>query len=47
MPTLISVEKALVQLFGKTRKGIDILPPTRDALEIHGVHANRQAKIWL
>lgn len=28
-------------------KGLDMLPPTRDALELHIARANHQEKIWL
>jgi len=38
---------ARLQLFVKAKKGLDMLPPTRDALELHAICANYQAKIWL
>ena len=34
-------------LFGKGNKALEMLPPTRDALELHAAQANHQAKIWL
>ena len=34
-------------LFSKARKGLELLPPTKDALELHCARADYQAKIWL
>ena len=31
----------------KARKALDLLPPTRDALQLHLVRCNEQAKIWI
>ena len=46
-PEQSSVDQARLQVFGKTKKGLDMLPPTNDALELHTIRANYQAKIWL
>ena len=42
-PEQSSVDQARLQLF----KGLEMLPPTKDALELHTIRANYQAKIWL
>ena len=42
-----TVDNARLQLFGKGKLGLEMLPPTRDALELHTARANYQAKIWL
>ena len=42
-----SIDQARLQLFGKAKKGFEMLPPTKDALELHTIRANYQAKIWL
>ena len=42
-----TVDNARLQLFGKGKFGLEMLPPTRDALELHTARANYQAKIWL
>ena len=47
VPAQSNVDQARFQLFGKAKKGLELLPPTRDALELHTLHANYQAKIWL
>jgi len=39
------VDQARLQLFSKARKGLEMLPPTRDALALHTCRANYQAKI--
>ena len=44
---LKAVDQARIQLFGKAKKGLEMLPPTRDSLELHVARANYQAKIWL
>ena len=36
-----------LQLFGKPKKGLEMLPPTKDALELRVICANYQANIWL
>jgi hypothetical protein len=46
-PDIQTVDHARIQLFGKAKKGLEMLPPTRDALELHVARANHQAKIWL
>jgi len=46
-PDQRTVNHARLQLFGKAKKGLEMLPPTRDALELHATRANYQAKIWL
>jgi len=38
---------ARLQLFGKAMSGLEMLPPTRDAMELHAQRANYQAKNWL
>ena len=35
------------RLFMKARKALDLLPPTKDALQLHLARCNEQAKIWL
>ena len=42
-----TVDNARLQLFGKGKLGLEMLPPTRDALELHTARANYQIKIWL
>ena len=42
-----TVDNVRLQLFGKAKLGLEMLPPTRDALELHTARANYQAKIWL
>jgi len=44
-PEQATVNNARLQLFGKAKH--EMLPPTRDALELHTAHTNYQAKIWL
>lgn len=46
-PEQPTVNHARLQLFGKAKKGLEMLPPTVDALELHAVRANYQAKIWM
>ena len=46
-PEQSSVDQAMLQRFGKAKKGWEMLPPTKDALELHTIRANYQAKIWL
>ena len=46
-PEQHTVDNARLQLFGKGKLGLEMLPPTRDALELHTARANYQAKIWL
>jgi len=36
---------ARLQLFGKAKKGLEMLPSTRNALELHGIRANYNTKI--
>ena len=45
-PAQPTVEHARLHLFGKGNKALEMLPPTRDALEPHAARANHQAKIW-
>jgi len=47
VPAQPSVDQARFHVFGKAKKGLDLLPPTRDALDLHSKRANYQAKIWL
>ena len=42
-PEQSSVDKARLQRFGKAKKGLEMLPPTKDALELHTIRANCQA----
>ena len=44
---LVNVDKVRLQLFGKGKKGLELLPPTKDALELRARRANHQAKIWM
>ena len=46
-PEQQTVDNARLQLFGKGKLGLEMLPPTRDKLELHTARANYQAKIWL
>jgi len=46
-PDKESVDAARVHLFGKAKQNLELLPPTKDALELHVKRANYQAKIWL
>ena len=34
-------------MFLKGKKTLEILPPTKDALELHVIRANSQANVWL
>ena len=34
-------------LFVKAKRALEMLPPTKDALELHVARANYQAKIWI
>ena len=44
-PEHLTTNHATLQLFGKPKKGLEILPPTRDTLELHAIRANYRAKI--
>lgn len=46
-PEQPAVNHARLHLFGKAKKGLEMLPPTRDALELHAAGATHQAKICL
>ena len=46
-PEQQTVVNARLQLFGKGKLGLEMVPPTRDALELDTARANYQAKIWL
>ena len=48
-PELQTVNSVRVSMFSKAKAntGMELLPPTRDALELHVQRANYQAKIWL
>jgi len=46
-PEQPTVENAKLQLFGKANLDLEMLTPTRDALEIHTARVNYQSKIWL
>lgn len=45
--SLSNVDSARAYLFGKAKKGLEMLPPSKDALQLHAARANYQAKIWL
>ena len=47
IPEQSSVDQATLHLFCKAKKGLEMLPPTKDALELHTIRANYQAKILL
>ena len=47
VPYKSNVNDTRMKLFGKGKNSLDMLPPTRDALDLHTVRANYQAKIWL
>ena len=42
-----NVDSLRFNLFSKARKGLELLPPTKDALDLHSKRAEYQAKIWL
>ncbi|XP_071479491.1 uncharacterized protein [Diadema antillarum] len=42
-----NVNSARLHLFGKAKKGLEMLPPRKDALQLHVERANYQAKVWL
>ena len=44
-PEQSSVDQARLHLLCKAKKGLEMLPPTKDALERHTIRANYQAKI--
>ena len=46
-PEQPTTNNARLQLFGKAKKGLEMLLPTRDALELHAIRANYQATVWL
>ena len=40
-------DDARQSIFMKSKRDLDVLPPTHSALELHITRANYQAKIWL
>ena len=44
--TQTNVNQARLHLFVKKRKDLDMLPPTRDTLDLHCKRATYQARIW-
>ena len=46
-PELQTVNSVRVSMFSKAKAGMELLPSSRDALELHVQRANYQAKIWL
>jgi len=40
-----TINHAKMSLFGKAKKGLELLPPTRYALELHAIHSNYQTKV--
>ena len=47
VPTQTDVNQARPHLFVKGRKELNMLPPTRDVLDLHCKRENYQARIWL
>ena len=47
MMQLASMVLGMPCLFVKAKRALEMLPPTRDALEFHVSRANYQAKIWI
>ena len=45
VPTQTDVNQAKLHMFVKGRKELDMLPPTRDALDLHCKRANYHARI--
>ena len=43
----VDIDLIRFNLFSKERKGLELLPPTKDAFELHCLRAYYQAKIWL
>jgi len=46
-PKQPTINHARLQLFGKAKKGVEMLAPTRDALDLYAICAIYQAKILL
>lgn len=46
-PQSRSADEARHDIFSKGKKGLELLPPTSNALSLHIARANYQAKIWL
>jgi len=46
-PQQPTTNNAILQLFAKAKKGLKMLPPTRNTLELHAICVNYQANIWL
>ena len=46
-PNRPTTNHARLQLFGKAKNGLEMLPPRRNTLKLHAIRANYQAKIWL
>lgn len=44
---IVDVDLMRYNLFSKAKKSLDLLPPTKDALELHCRRVNFQAKIWM
>jgi len=44
---LPTINQTRLHLFGKAKKGLEMFPPTIDALDLHTIRANYQIKIWL
>ena len=43
----VGIDDASRNLFVKAKRPLEMLPPTRDALELHVSRANYQAKVWI
>jgi len=42
-----NIDVCRYRLFMKARKALDLLPPIRDALQLHLARCNEQEKIWI
>ena len=43
----LDIDVCRYRLFMKARKALDLLPPTKDALQLQLACCNEQAKIWI
>ena len=46
-PKQPTINHTRLHLFGKAKKGLKVLPPTRDVMDLHAMCANYQSSIWL
>lgn len=42
-----TVDSVSLQMFNKAKKGLELLPPTYNDLELHVERVNYKAKMWL